>query len=132
MKWMLCFVLSFFVVFGSLMASKCEGDACLATPYKKTNAVEKQKDQPVINQLPKIEQSVKPFSNENKCGMPRCYSKNKKPATMEDENMRRAKVFHRGLPIEGCAPLGPEEHKKRFEAEKRKLEQQKKEAAKAQ
>jgi hypothetical protein len=58
--------------------------------------------------------------------MKRCYSKNKKPATMEDEAMRRAKVFHRGLPIEGCAPLGPEEHKKRFDEAKRKLEEAKK------
>lgn len=37
-----------------------------------------------------------------------------KPATMEGEAMRRAKVFHRGLPIEGCAPLSPEAHYRRF------------------
>lgn len=41
-----------------------------------------------------------------------------KPATMEDEAMRRAKVFHRGLPIEGCAPLSPEAHYRRFHAAK--------------
>jgi hypothetical protein len=41
-----------------------------------------------------------------------------KPATMEGEAMRRAKVFHRGLPIEGCAPLSPEAHYRRFHAAK--------------
>lgn len=39
-----------------------------------------------------------------------------KPATMETDAMRRAKVRHRGLPIEGCAPLSPEEHNRRFHA----------------
>ena len=62
--------------------------------------------------------------------MVRCYRKNKKPVTMEDEAMRRAKVFHRGLPIEGCAPLSPEEHKARFEEEKRKQQEKAKAEAK--
>lgn len=39
-----------------------------------------------------------------------------KPATMETDAMRRAKVRHRGLPIEGCAPLSPKEHNHRFHA----------------
>lgn len=39
-----------------------------------------------------------------------------KPATMETDAMRRAKVRHRGLPIEGCAPLSPEEHNRRYHA----------------
>lgn len=43
-----------------------------------------------------------------------------KPATMETDAMRRAKVRHRGLPIEGCAPLSPEEHNRRFHAAQQK------------
>lgn len=134
MKWMFSFALSIFITFGYLMASNGEVVASIEVVNKNTNVSEKQKDGRVVNQFSTIEKKINDISpkTELKCGMPRCYNKNKKPATMEDEAMRRAKVFHRGLPIEGCAPLGPEEHKKRFEEEKRKLKSQKKETPKAQ
>lgn len=50
-----------------------------------------------------------------KCGVPDPRRKKRaKRATMETDEMRRAKRNHRGLPIDGCAPVPLHEIKERF------------------
>ncbi len=129
MKKTLCLIVSG-LMFSFVIASEC--DSCCVVAEKQPEVKSEKAEKEVKNKANQcaISTASKEAVLKEDRDMKRCYRKNKKPVTMEDEAMRRAKVFHRGLPIEGCAPLSPEEHKARFDEEKRKQQEKAKAEAK--